>query len=95
MAGMLGAKNASHLREIFSVERPELEALLSDSPCFERAWSARIGQVEADAKMIPKAFERNLRLEVVMASFRLDLGSAAVNEQFYTRDETGAIRSHL
>src|SRR6202140_386002 len=35
---------------------------------------------------------RNSRLEVIMASFRLDLGSAAVNEQFDTRDETGVIR---
>ena len=43
-------------------------------------------------RAIPKAFDRNSRLEVIMASFRLDLGSAAVNEQFDTRDETGVIR---
>src|SRR6266852_4936118 len=47
MAGMLGAKKTSHLRDIFSVVRPELEALLSDSRRFEPAWPARIGQVEA------------------------------------------------
>jgi hypothetical protein len=93
MAGMLVAWNTSHRREIFSVEGPE--ALFSDSPCFERAWSARIGQVVADTKAIPTAFDRNLRLEVILASLRLDLGSAAVNEQFDTRDETGVIRSHL
>ena len=63
-----------------------------DCPCIERAWSARIGQVVADTRAIPKASDRNLRLEVIMASFRLNLGSAAINEQFDTRDETGVIR---
>jgi hypothetical protein len=88
MAGMLGAKNTSHLRDIFSVERPELEVLLSNSPCFERAWSARNRQVIADTRAIPKAFDRSSRLEVIMAPFQLDLSSAAVNEKLNTRDET-------
>jgi len=47
----------------------------------------------ADARAIPKAFDKNSRLEVILASFQLDLGSATVNEQFDTRDETGVIRS--
>jgi len=34
----------------------------------------------------------NPRLEVIVSSLRLDLGSAAVDEQFGTRDETGVIR---
>src|SRR5258708_38796276 len=67
MAGMLGARNTSQLRGIFRVVRPELEVLLSDCPCSERAWSARIGQVEAVARAIPKAFDRNSRLEFIMA----------------------------
>src|ERR1700730_17335375 len=57
MAGMLGAKNTSHLRDVVWVIRPALDLL-----------------------------------EVIMSSFPLDLRSAAVNEQFYTRDETGVIR---
>src|ERR1700722_16451218 len=56
MAGMLGAKNTSHLSDVVRVIRPALDLL-----------------------------------EVIMSSFRLDLGSATVNEQFYTRDETGVI----
>src|SRR5580704_19697267 len=92
MAGMLGAKNASHLRDVVRVVCPALDLPVLDCPCVERAWSARIGHVVADTKAIPKAFDRNLRLEVIMVSFRLDLGSAAVNEQFDTRDETGVIR---
>jgi len=92
MAGMLGAKNTSHLRDVVRVVCPALDLVVLDCPCVKRAWSARIGQVVADTKAIPKAFDRNLRLEVIMVSFRLDLGSAAVNEQFDTRDETGVIR---
>jgi hypothetical protein len=37
--------------------------------------------------------DMNSRVEVIVASFRLNLGSAAVDEQFDTRDETGVIRS--
>jgi hypothetical protein len=64
---MLGAKNTSHLRELFCVVRPELEALLSDCPCVERAWSARVGRLEAVARPIPRVFDRNSRLEVLIA----------------------------
>ena len=46
----------------------------------------------ADAKVIPKAFDTNLRLEVIMVSVRLDLGSATVNEEFDARNETRVIR---
>ena len=92
MAGMLGDKNTSHLRDVFRVVRPALDSLVLDCPRIERAWSARIGQVVADTRAIPKALDRNSRLEVIMVSFRLDLGSAAVNEEFDTRDETGVVR---
>src|ERR1700719_5137433 len=66
MAGMLGAKNTSHVSDIFLVVRRDLEALLSDCPCLERA-SARIGQVEAVTRAVPRAFDSNSRLEVIMA----------------------------
>src|SRR5882724_1514033 len=67
IAGMLGARYTSQLRDIFRVVRSELEVLLSDCPCIERAWSARIGQVEAVTRAIPRAFDRNSRLEFIMA----------------------------
>src|SRR5258707_12175079 len=63
MAGMLGARDTSHLRGIFLVVRPELELLLSDFSCIESAWSARIGQDEAVTRPVPGAFVRNTRLE--------------------------------
>src|SRR3984893_8997542 len=66
MAGMLGAKNTSHLSDIFLVVRRDLEVLLSDCPCLERA-SARIGQVEAVTRAVPRAFDSKSRLEVIMA----------------------------
>src|ERR1700674_2164059 len=66
MAGMLGARNTSQLRDIFGVARSELEVLLSDCPYIERA-SARIGQVEAVTRAVPRAFDRNSRLEGTMA----------------------------
>src|SRR6266446_4376911 len=88
----------------------------------EWAWSARACQVKAVTRAIPRAFDTNSRLEVIMAfldcisllliykatsslgpseaiplkkspPFRLYLGSAAVNEQFDTSDETRIIRS--
>src|SRR5260221_8898362 len=67
MAGMLAARNTSQLRGIFFAVRPEFEVLLSDCPRIERAWLAKSGQVEAVARAIPKAFDRNSRLEVIMA----------------------------
>src|SRR6266436_762424 len=65
MAGMLGAKNTSHVSDIFLVVRRDLEVLLSDCPCLERA-SARMGQVEAVTRAVPTAFDRYSRLEVIM-----------------------------
>jgi hypothetical protein len=80
MAGMLGAKNTSHLRDVVRVVRLAFDVLVLDCPRVERAWSARMGQVVADTRAIPKALDRNSRLEGILVSFRLDLCSAAVNE---------------
>src|SRR5580693_4523044 len=66
MAGMLGAKNTSHVSDICLVVRRDLEVLLSDCPCLERA-SARIGQVEAATRAVPRAFDSNSRLKVITA----------------------------
>jgi len=51
IAGMLGARNTSHLRMYLELCVRSC-VLLSDCPCIERAWSARIGQVEAVTRAI-------------------------------------------
>src|SRR3984893_9877423 len=61
MAGMLGAKNTSHVSDLVLVVRRDLEVVLSDCPRLERA-SARMGQVEAVTRAVRRAFE-NSRLE--------------------------------
>src|SRR6266852_2327018 len=67
IAGMLGARKTSHRRGMFCVVRPELAVLLSDCPCIERASSARIGPREAVTRLIPRASDRNSRLEGITA----------------------------
>jgi hypothetical protein len=64
---MLGARNTSHVRDIFLVARPDLAVLLSDCPYIERASPSRIDQVEAVTRPIPRASDRNSRLEGIMA----------------------------
>jgi hypothetical protein len=66
MASMLAARNTSHLSDISGVVCRDLEILLLDCPCVERA-SARIGQFEAVRRDMPRAFDRNSRLEVIVA----------------------------
>src|SRR6266404_5612927 len=65
MAGMLGDRNTSHFSDIFCVVGRDLEVLLSVCLCVEWA-SARIGQGEAVTRAMPRAFDRNSRLEVIM-----------------------------
>src|SRR5689334_10056895 len=65
IAGMLGARNTSHFREV--VVRRDLEVLAADCPAVEPAWSARIDHGAAVIRAIPRAFDRNSRLEVMMA----------------------------
>src|ERR1700730_8538291 len=65
MTGMLGAKNTSHVSNIFLVVRRDLEVLPPDCPCFERA-SARMGQLEGGTRAVSRAFD-NSRLEVILA----------------------------
>src|SRR5882757_1575786 len=64
---MLGARNTSHVRDIFFVARPELAVLLTDCPYIERASPSRIEQVDAVTRPIPRASDRNSRLEGMMA----------------------------
>jgi len=49
-------------------------------------------EIYLDVNVSARAF-RVMPPKKGLPSFRLDLGSAAVNEQFDTRDETGVIRS--
>jgi hypothetical protein len=64
---MLGATNTSHVRDAFLVARPELALLLSDCPYVERASPSRIDEVEAVTRQIPRASDRNSRLEGIVA----------------------------
>src|SRR5258706_10089291 len=74
IAGMLGARNTSHVKDKFLIARPELAALPSDCPYIERVPPSRIDQVEAVTRPIPRAFDRNSRLEGIMAfSYRISL----------------------
>src|SRR5258708_17157952 len=66
MAGMLGAKNTSHRRNVFCAVGRVLEALVLDCSRVKRAWSARIAQFVAGRRAILKAFDRNSRLEAMM-----------------------------
>src|SRR4029077_5643352 len=89
IAGSLGARNTSHLRDILLVARPEFAVLLSDCPCIERASSARIGQVEAVTRPIPSASDRNSRLEVIMAfSDRMSLLLLVIRSGLCRRQRT-------
>src|SRR5258706_14913379 len=51
IAGRLGDRNTSHVRDIFLVARPELAALLSDCPYIERASPSGIDQVDVVTSM--------------------------------------------
>src|SRR6476660_4508790 len=62
IAGMLGARNTSQVRGLFSVARPELAALLSDCPYITSSPS-RIDHFEVVTRPIPRASDRNSRLE--------------------------------
>src|SRR4029077_4179547 len=67
MAGMLGARNTSHFSDTSLVVRPDLELLLSDCPFTKRAWPAPIGHGVAVTTAMLRAFDRNSRLEGMMA----------------------------
>ena len=67
MAGMLGAKNTSHLSEVFRVVRLASDVLLSDCFCLERASPALIGEGKPIAKAVPSAFAKISRLEDIVA----------------------------
>ena len=67
MAGMLGAKNTSHVSDIFLVVRLVLEVLVLDCPCLERDSSALIGEGKPITKAVPSASAKISRLEDIMA----------------------------
>jgi hypothetical protein len=49
----LGAKNTSHVSDIFSVVRLSLDVLVLDCPCLERDSSAPIGEGKPITKAVP------------------------------------------
>ena len=67
MAGMLGAKNTSHVSDIFRALRPVLDVPVLDCPCLERDSSALIGEGKPITKVVPSASARISRLEDIMA----------------------------
>src|SRR6202040_2783881 len=67
MAGMLGAKNTSHVSDIFLVVRLALDVLVLDCPCLERDSSAPIGEGKPITKAVPSASVKISRLEAIMA----------------------------
>src|SRR3984957_11683723 len=75
MAGILGAKKKPTVSDMFLVVRRDLEVLLSDCPCIERAWPARTGLAEAVTRAMPRAFDRNSSLEIIIAFLNAYLNS--------------------
>src|SRR4029077_11504157 len=67
MSGMLGAKNTSHVSEVFRVVRLALDVLVVDCPCLERDSSALIGEGKPITKAVPSASTKISRLEDIMA----------------------------
>ena len=80
MAGMLGAKNTSHVSDIVFVVRRDLEALVLDCPCLERDSSALIGEGKPITKAVPSASAKISRLEDIMAiSDRISLSPSSTS----------------
>src|ERR1700730_7265650 len=73
IAGMLGDRNTSHVRDVFLVARPALAALWLDGPSIERASPSRIDQVEAVTRPILSASDRNSRLEGIVELLKRSL----------------------
>ena len=67
MAGMLGAKNTSHLSEVFRVVRLALDVPVLDCPCLELDSPALTGEGNPITKAVPSEFAMIFRLEVIMA----------------------------
>ena len=67
MAGMLGAKNTSHVSDIFRAVRLALDVPVLDCPCLERDSPALTGEGNPIAKAVPSEFAMISRLEVIMA----------------------------
>jgi hypothetical protein len=67
MAGMLGAKNTSHVSDIFRVVRLVLDVPVLDCPCLERDSPALTGEGKPITKTVPSEFAMISRLEVIMA----------------------------
>jgi hypothetical protein len=67
MAGMLGAKNTSHVSDIFRAVRLALDVPVLNCPCLERDSSALLGEGKPITKAVPSASAKISRLENIMA----------------------------
>jgi hypothetical protein len=67
MAGMLGAKNTSHVSDIFRAVRLASDVPVLDCPCLERDSSALTSEGNPITKTVPSEFAMISRLEVIMA----------------------------
>jgi hypothetical protein len=67
MAGMLGAKNTSHVSDIFRAVRLALDGPVLDCPCLERDSFALTGEGNPITKAVPSEFAKISRLEDIMA----------------------------
>src|SRR5205807_10231793 len=63
------------------------------TPVLKSLWPFRIAYFCSFSKAMSSLGPSDDPAKKSLPPFRLDLGSAAVNEQFDTRDETGVIRS--
>src|SRR5258707_7528486 len=83
--GQLGLAKSRPLRERFrghSIGTPVLKSL----------WRFQIACLRSFSKAMSSFGPTERSNQQSLPPFRLDLGSAAVNEQFDTRDETGVVR---
>ena len=91
MAGMLGAKNTSHVSDIFRALRPALDVPVLDCPCLERDSPALTGEGNPITKAVPSEFAMISRLEVIMAlSDRISLSLFCYFSFHWSVNTTGA-----
>ena len=91
MAGMLGAKNTSHVSDIFRAVRLALDVLVLDCPCLEPDSSALIGEGNPMTQAVPSAYAMISRLEDIMAfSDRISLSFFCYFSSHRSVNATGA-----
>ena len=91
MAGMLGAKNTSHVSDIFRALRPPLDVPVLDCPCLELDSPALTGEGNPITKAVPSASAKISRLEDILAlSDRISLSLFCYFSFHWSVNTTGA-----